>query len=105
RTNGTVGQPHLARHLASEVVRMRLHGEHLRIDRQHVAVANLVGRIPCWNVDRFASEPQAERHSGWWRVGEEEADAHLYWFGLAGRLKMQLHDKIAFRFESPRHAV
>ena len=105
RTDGPVGQARFGEHLATEIVRMRLHGEHLRINRQHVTVADVVRRLSRGNVDRLAAQPQPDWHPHRRNVGEEETDAHLHRFGLAGRLQMQLHHEVAPRLEAPRHAV
>ena len=84
---------------------MRLNGQKLHVDRQDIAVGDQIVAFARRDVDRLAAEPQSERGSRRRHVGEVEANRHLKRLALACRLKVQLDDEIAPRFEPPGHAI
>ena len=83
-------------------MRVRLDGEQLHVDRQHVRIANHVARLARRNVDALRAKPQDRRRALRRAIGEIETDLRQHVFGRAARLHVQLHDEIAAGLERPR---
>ncbi len=84
---------------------MRLDGQHVDVDRQLIAIGDDVLARTRRDLDRLASQPQADRRARRRGVGEEEADGHGHALHFPGRLEMQLHDEVAARLEPPLRAL
>ena len=101
-----VGQRRLAAHVARAVVRVRLHGLDLDVDRQRVRVGDRVAarrrpgcRCP---AGRAAASPACASARV---VAEVQADRRRHLLGLPARLHVQLDDEIGVLLEAPGEIV
>ena len=102
RARRAVGELRGAEHVLRAVVRVGLHGEQRRVDRQRVVVLHDVGAVARWDVDALRPEAEDRRRARGRPVCEVEPDRGLHRFRLPARLHVELHDEVGARIETER---
>ena len=105
RTHRPVRQRRKAGDLLRALMRVRLHGLHLDVHRQHVGIGDRVGLLARRDVDALPSEPQHRRRPLGWIAAEVQADGRRNRLPLSARLHVQFDDEIGVRLEAPRQPL
>ncbi len=103
---GAAGQRGVAFEQASQVVRVRIDGQHVGVERKTEVVGDDEVAVTGGNVERAVMlELYQHREPVRWLVGEVQADRGLRPLGLSGGLEMRVEHQFIARIETPRQAV
>src|SRR5688500_6105270 len=86
-------------------MRVGLHGQHISIDGQRVAVGVDVVAATSSDIEVLPAESEHVTGSRGPLVGEVQADAHLHRLWLRAGHAVKLNDEIALWLEAPAHAI
>ena len=86
---GAVGQRRFAEDVAPPIMRVRLDGLNVDVNRQQVRVGDRVLRVAGWNVDVLPAEAQHRRRARGRRVTEVQTDRRLDTLAAAARLSLR----------------
>src|SRR5207249_9336478 len=98
---GAVGQRRFAEDVAPPIMRVRLNGLNVDVNRQQVRVGDNILRVARRNVDVLPAEAQHRRRARGRRVTEVQTDRRLDVLGTTAGLHVYLDDEVRMGIEAP----